>query len=80
MKQPAMAIRVSRENPDHHLWNNNGTWWCHFTLHLPDFTKHRQRLSLETQNVAIARSRRDALLAQLSKSPQNSHQIYGHHQ
>jgi hypothetical protein len=18
--------------PDHHIWNNNGTWWCHLTL------------------------------------------------
>lgn len=18
--------------PDHHIWNNNGTWWCHLSL------------------------------------------------
>ncbi len=23
------AIRISYSNPDHHLWNHNGTWWCH---------------------------------------------------
>jgi hypothetical protein len=23
------SIRVLAHNPDHHLWNNHGTWWCH---------------------------------------------------
>ena len=30
-----LAIRLDPANPDHHLWNNNGTWWCHFTIY-PD--------------------------------------------
>ena len=57
-----LAIRVDRRNPDHHLWNNHGIWWCHFTVHGRDFTKQRIRRSLETPDLAQARSRRDALL------------------
>ena len=26
-------------NPDHNIWNNNGTWWLHATVHHPDYTK-----------------------------------------
>jgi hypothetical protein len=62
MKQTTLAVRVNQKNPDHHLWNNNGTWWSHFTLHLPDFTKVRIRQSLETKELTLARARRDALL------------------
>jgi hypothetical protein len=58
-----VSVRQNPGNPDHHLWNNNGTFWCHFTLHLPDFTKQRVRLSLETADVTAARRLRDALLA-----------------
>lgn len=56
------AIRVHAGNPDHHLWNNNGTWWCHYTLHMRDFTKWRVRTSLATRDLAEARRLRDALL------------------
>ena len=50
-----LAIRVRAENPDHHLWNNNGTFWCHYTEHLSDYTKRRVRRSLRTADRAIAR-------------------------
>lgn len=63
MNQPTLAVRVNPGSPNHHLWNYNGTWWCHFTLHLPDFTKRRVRLSLETHDLAAARFLRDSLLA-----------------
>jgi hypothetical protein len=49
-------------NPDHHLWNNHGTWWCHFTVHRTDYTKHRVRVSLHTKDLETARHRRDLLL------------------
>jgi len=45
-KTPIASIRVLTDNPDHHLWNNNGTFWCHYTLHFPDYTKRRVRQSL----------------------------------
>ena len=57
-----LSIRTSTTNPFHHLWNNNGTWWCHYTEHLPDFTKRRVRLSLHTSDSSIARFLRDSLL------------------
>jgi len=50
-------------NPNHHLWNNRGTWWCHFTIHREDYTAERVRVSLKTKDVEIARSRRDELFA-----------------
>ena len=57
-----LAIRVREENPDHHLWNNNGTWWCHYTEHLPNYTKRRVRRNLRTRDCAVARFRRDYLI------------------
>ena len=59
---PQLAIRVNPANRDHHLWNNHGTWWCHFTLHLPDCTKRRLRRSLRTACLDEARALRDNLL------------------
>ncbi len=57
-----LSIRILAENPDHHLWNNNGTFWCHYTLHVPDYTKPRVRRSLKTSSIQRARKRRDQLL------------------
>jgi len=56
------SLRIDEHNPLHHLWNNNGTWWVHFTEHLPDFTKRRVRRSLGTRDQEEAVRRRDALL------------------
>jgi hypothetical protein len=60
-----LSLRANMRNPDHHLWNNNGTWWCHFTLHTPGNTKHRFRRSLRTSDRNVARVRRDELLGAL---------------
>ena len=49
-------------NPDHNLWNNNGTYWCRFTVHKPDYTKERIAKSLHTSDLAEARLRRDSLM------------------
>lgn len=57
------VARAQAGNVNHHLWNNNGTWWCHLTVHLPDYTKKRLRLSLETGDVELARRLRDSTLA-----------------
>jgi len=62
------SIRVLAHNPDHHLWNNHGTWWCHYTVHLPDYTKRRVRLSLGTPSVEQARKLRDRLLPPKTKA------------
>ena len=63
------AIRIADANPDHHLWNNNGTWWIHYTIHLPDYTKQRVRRSLLTRRTSVARRRRDEILAGLLSQP-----------
>ena len=48
----ALSIKIDSENPDHHLWNNHGTWWIHYTVHQSDYTKRRVRVSLETRTSA----------------------------
>jgi hypothetical protein len=56
------SIRVQDSNPNHHLWNNNGTWWIHFTIHF-GHRKRRIRRSLKTRSLADAIDRRDRVLA-----------------
>lgn len=55
------SIRTNSANPNHHLWNNHGTWWLHYTLHEGP-TKRRVRRSLSTDCIELARRRRDAHL------------------
>lgn len=59
------GIRVRPDNPNHHLWNNHGTWFLHYTVHPTPFTKERIRRSLGTKDLEVARERRDAFFAQL---------------
>ena len=60
------GIRVRAENANHHLWNNHGTWFLHYTVHPTPFTKERIRRSLGTKDVIVARERRDAFFNQLA--------------
>ena len=72
MQPLSLSIRVDATNPDHHLWSNNGTWWCHYTLHCGP-RKQRCRVSPETGLIRKARLRRDQLfdaLLRLSGSSQ----------
>ena len=62
-----LSLRTDLRNPDHHLWNNNGTWWCHYTVHTSFHTKQRIRRSLGTSDRALARVRRDSLLGALQR-------------
>lgn len=64
-QHPKLSVRCRPGNADHHLWNNNGTFWCHLTVHFADFTKERLRLSLETGDVRHARRVRDSIFALL---------------
>ena len=66
MTTPTPSLRVNTGNPNHHLWNNHGTWWLHYTLHLPDYTARRIRRSLRTNDLAEARTRRDQHLTALA--------------
>ena len=62
------GIRVDAENPNHHLWDNHGTWFLHYTIHPTPFTKERIRRSLGTKDVKVARERRDNFFATLAKN------------
>lgn len=75
MNTQLLAVRANPSNPDHHLWNNNGTWWCHFTVHSPDYTKERVRLSLKTRDRLQARKIRDSLLARYENQPPQAEEL-----
>lgn len=66
LKKTKLALRVNDENPNHHLWNNRGVWWCHLTVHKGDATSERLRFSLKTREVEKARLRRDNILKDIS--------------
>jgi hypothetical protein len=66
------GVRVRTENPNHHLWNNHGTWFLHYTTHPTPFTKQRIRSSLRTKDVHVARERRDAFFADLANEAKKS--------
>ncbi len=66
MKLNILAVRTNPENRNHHLYNNNGTWWIHFHVHGPDFTKSRIRESLGTHCLKTARELRDVALAHMA--------------
>lgn len=59
-----LGIRVRTENPNHHLWNNHGTWFLHYTVHPTPYTKERVRRSLGTKDLNVARARRDSFFEQ----------------
>lgn len=63
------GLRVDAENPNHHLWDNHGTWFLHYTVHPTPLTKERIRRSLGTKDVRIARERRDNFFATLANNP-----------
>lgn len=59
---PILSRRQKPDGPNHHLWNNHGTWWLHYTIQMPDFTKWRLRRNLHTTDVEKARQLRDRIL------------------
>ncbi len=57
-----MDALTTGPSPDHHLWRNGRLWWVAFTVHLPNWTKERVRISLRTDDLDEARRRRDRVL------------------
>jgi hypothetical protein len=49
-----LALRVPRGKPAHHLWNNNGTWWVHYSIRHPEGGTRRYRVSLKTPDFETA--------------------------
>ena len=64
-------------NPDHNIWNNNGTYWCHYTVHEDGYTKKRVRVSLGTKDVEIARALRDFIMEATPKIAANIPRVSG---
>ncbi len=60
-----LTLRTDLGNPNHHLWNNNGTWYVHYTIAENGHSGERQRHSLGTKYLREARCRRDRLFASL---------------
>jgi hypothetical protein len=63
-----LEIRRSPHNPNHHLWWNNGTWWCHITLRPAGGPTTRKRFSLKTNDIDLARARRDRIINAIQTS------------
>lgn len=57
-----LKMRAVEKNPNHHIWNNNGTWYCNFTLVSESGKESRVRNSLYADNVEDARRRRDKMI------------------
>jgi len=71
------GVKNKNPNPDHNIWNNNGTYWCHYTVHEDDYTKKRVRVSLGTKDIAIARALRDFLMDATPKIATNIPKMRG---
>lgn len=54
--------------PNHHLWRNGRRWWIAIVLVAKDGLRHRVRRSLGTDDVVVARRRRDALVARVVRA------------
>jgi hypothetical protein len=57
------GIRIDHDNPDHHVWDNNGTFWLNYVVYPTRVTAERRRVSLKTKFLKEARSRRDLIFA-----------------
>ena len=64
------AIRIDESNLNHHLWNNNGTWWIHYTIYPTPVTAERICRSLK-QEILSARHLRDQILEIFFRSRTN---------
>ena len=59
----APCVEPWARDPDHHLWRNGRLWWVAFTVHLARAQVERVRRSLGTDDLELARVRRDKLFA-----------------
>ncbi len=66
--QMKISIRTNPANPNHHLWNNHGTWFIHYVVHPTAITKERVRRSLGTKSLSEARRLRDRVLGRAPNS------------
>ena len=62
VKKKIVALPDRKYGANHHIWDNNGTWWCHLSLARRTGRAKRIRFSLRTNNVREARKRRDLIM------------------
>jgi hypothetical protein len=62
MKNKLVELPDRKYGANHHIWDNNGTWWCHLSLERRSGPAKRIRFSLRTNNVREARKRRDLMM------------------
>ena len=62
---PILSLRAGESNLNHHIWNNNGTWYIAYTVLSSPITTERVRYSLNTKCVLIARKKRDSLFKEV---------------
>jgi hypothetical protein len=58
---------MSRGDVNHHLWRNGRLWWVAFVALADGVHQVRIRQSLKTDDVEVARARRDALLEEYGR-------------
>ena len=68
-KRPDFGLKTrnTNANPNHHIWNNNGTWYCNFRVYDTDGETKQIRTSLNTQSEEEARILRDEKMADYSE-------------
>jgi hypothetical protein len=64
------TLKMIRKNPYHNIYNNNGTYWIHYTVRKGNKAK-RLRKALKTSDINQAVKRRDEFFKKLEC------QIYG---
>lgn len=57
------TLKLASKEKNRNLFMNRNCWWMHFTIHNPDKTSDRHRVSLKTKDEEVARERRDNILA-----------------
>jgi len=68
MKTPRLIMRGDRTSPRHHIWPNNGTWFCHCSIAFPEAKTEkveRFRFSLQTADENEAGRRRDLAIPEV---------------
>jgi hypothetical protein len=60
---------IGVEPLNHHLWRNKRFWWTAFTVIRDGYQQLRVRESLRTEDVAVARRRRDERMRYYASLP-----------
>lgn len=67
-KKAGLLMRSVEGNANHHIWNNNGVWFCNFKVKTATGESKRIRESLHTNHVEEARIRRDDMIRSYNES------------